>query len=68
MAERDSLARAECLLAPEVCSRIKMEVEEEITATVGFADESAYPQFGGLNYGRRRRLNGPVSVRYRGHS
>jgi TPP-dependent pyruvate/acetoin dehydrogenase alpha subunit len=42
--ERDSLARAECLLAPEVCSRIKMEVEEEITAAIRFAEESAYPQ------------------------
>ena len=42
--ERDAVARAECLLAPEVCSRIKMEVEEEITAAIRFAEESPYPE------------------------
>jgi TPP-dependent pyruvate/acetoin dehydrogenase alpha subunit len=42
--ERDALPRVECLLAPEVCSRIKMEVEQEITAAIRFAEESPYPE------------------------
>jgi TPP-dependent pyruvate/acetoin dehydrogenase alpha subunit len=42
--ERDALPRVECLLAPEVCSRVKMEVEQEITAAIRFAEESPYPE------------------------
>jgi TPP-dependent pyruvate/acetoin dehydrogenase alpha subunit len=42
--ERDAVPRAECLLAPEVCSRLKMEVEEEIRAAIQFAEESPYPE------------------------
>lgn len=42
--ERDALPRAECLLAPEVCNRIKREVEEEVKAAIRFAEESPYPQ------------------------
>ena len=42
--ERDAVPRAECLLPPEVCSRLKMEVEEEIRAAIQFAEESPYPE------------------------
>ena len=42
--ERDAVLRAECLLAPEVCNRVKMEVEEEIRAAIRFAEESPYPE------------------------
>jgi TPP-dependent pyruvate/acetoin dehydrogenase alpha subunit len=42
--ERDAVPRAECLLTPAVCSRIKMEVEEEINAAIRFAEESPYPE------------------------
>jgi TPP-dependent pyruvate/acetoin dehydrogenase alpha subunit len=41
--ERDAVPRAEALLVPEVCSQIKMEVEEEIRAAIRFAEESPYP-------------------------
>jgi TPP-dependent pyruvate/acetoin dehydrogenase alpha subunit len=42
--EDDALPRVECLLAPEACNRLKVEVEEEISAAIRFAEESPFPQ------------------------
>ncbi len=41
--ERDAVARAERGLDPEVCRRIKADVEEEIQAAIAFAENSPFP-------------------------